>query len=329
MALAFGGGVRPELGRTDYGAVARGSEIAAQLSAQGSQMVGKGIASLGASLGNAIKEYEENKVLTNTQIGSIEAAVQSGVVNPEEFTGEPAKLFGTLQKNGTLKLKDAALLNAYVNQVMVKKQDALKRSLMESQIASAEASSRLASGQANALEAQQKDQSALAQALLDNSPIPGEPVDYDSVRQSFLERGGQNVEMVNALFPKTKVTPNITAVPNPVTGENVPVLQTGATSFTQIPGLPVKSATETRIEAEAVEEKRILDIQRTAIALDGDEQKKYLDSLSLTDRGAAKKAIRAYEGRGEKTGLLEQILNPAGTSAPTGGSNNKEFRSNF
>jgi hypothetical protein len=199
MALAFGGGVRPELGRTDYGAVARGSEIAAQLSAQGSQMVGKGIASLGASLGNAIKEYEENKVLTNTQIGSIEAAVQSGVVNPEEFTGEPAKLFGTLQKNGTLKLKDAALLNAYVNQVVVKKQDALKRSLMESQIASAEASSRLASGQANALEAQQKDQSALAQALKENAPIPGEPVDYDSVRQSFLEGGGQNVEMVNAV----------------------------------------------------------------------------------------------------------------------------------
>jgi hypothetical protein len=210
MALAFGGGVRPELGRTDYGAVARGSEIAAQLSAQGSQMVGKGIASLGASLGNAIKEYEENKVLTNTQIGGIEAAVQSGVVNPEEFTGEPAKLFGTLQKNGTLKLKDAALLNAYVNQVVVKKQDALKRSLMESQIASAEASSRLASGQANALEAQQKDQSALAQALLEHTRKPGD-VDYDRVRQSFLERGGQNVEMVNALAQsslKTGFTPS-------------------------------------------------------------------------------------------------------------------------
>ena len=44
MALAFGGGVRPELGRTDYSAIARGSEIAAQLSAQGSQMVGQGLA---------------------------------------------------------------------------------------------------------------------------------------------------------------------------------------------------------------------------------------------------------------------------------------------
>jgi hypothetical protein len=61
MALAFGGGVRPELGRTDYSAIARGSEIAAQLSAQGSQMVGQGIANLGTSLGNAIKEYEQKK----------------------------------------------------------------------------------------------------------------------------------------------------------------------------------------------------------------------------------------------------------------------------
>jgi hypothetical protein len=210
MAI-FGGGVRPELGRTDYGAVARGSEIAAQLSAQGSQMVGKGIASLGASLGNAIKEYEENKVLTNTQIGSIEAAIQSGVVNPEEFTGEPAKLFGTLQKNGTLKLKDAALLNAYVNQVVVKKQDALKQSLMESQIAGAKASNRLVSLEADALQAKKNNQSALSKALEVNTPAGGGPINYDDVTESYLELGGQDVKLIDDLRQsslKTGFTPS-------------------------------------------------------------------------------------------------------------------------
>jgi hypothetical protein len=126
--------------------------------------------------------------------------------------------------------------------------------------------------------------------------------------------------------------PFVKQVEVPGTGRMVTIVQTGPKTsqvVPEVPGLPVKSATETRIEAEAFEEKRILDIQRTAIALDGDEQKKYLDNLPLTDRGAAKKAIRAYEGRGETAGLLDQILNPAGTSAPTGGSNNKEFRSNF
>ena len=61
MALAFGGGVRPELGRTDYSAIARGSEIAAQLSAQGSQMVGQGLAKALEGAGKAIVNYQERK----------------------------------------------------------------------------------------------------------------------------------------------------------------------------------------------------------------------------------------------------------------------------
>jgi hypothetical protein len=60
MAI-FGGGVRPELGRTDYGAVARGSEIAAQLSAQGSQMMASGLAKALAGAGAAIQSYQEKK----------------------------------------------------------------------------------------------------------------------------------------------------------------------------------------------------------------------------------------------------------------------------
>ena len=82
MALAFGGGVRPELGRTDYSAIARGSEIAAQLSAQGSQMVGQGLAKALEGAGKAIANYQErketNKIFDGTVDDLIKADTDSG-----------------------------------------------------------------------------------------------------------------------------------------------------------------------------------------------------------------------------------------------------------
>ena len=82
MALAFGGGVRPELGRTDYSAIARGSEIAAQLSAQGSQMVGQGLAKAIEGAGKAIVNYQErketNKIFDGTVDDLIKADTDSG-----------------------------------------------------------------------------------------------------------------------------------------------------------------------------------------------------------------------------------------------------------
>jgi hypothetical protein len=89
MALAFGGGVRPELGRTDYGAVARGSEIAAQLSAQGSQMMGRGLA---AGMQDATKAFQEVKAMQGevkaaTALGkALMAEVERGVL-PKEMGG--------------------------------------------------------------------------------------------------------------------------------------------------------------------------------------------------------------------------------------------------
>jgi hypothetical protein len=209
MALAFGGGVRPELGRTDYSAIARGSEIAAQLSAQGSQMVGQGIANLGTSLGNAIKEYEQKKVLTNTEIGAIEGAIQSGLINPEEFTGEPAKLFGKLQKNGTLPLKEAALLNAYVNQRSIAKESDLKRLLTEAQIASTaasinasnadtankEASTNASNVRVKEFEEDQKNRSAFGRALA-GSRVVGGDIDYTNIESDYYAEGGNDPDLI-------------------------------------------------------------------------------------------------------------------------------------
>jgi hypothetical protein len=143
---------------------------------------------------------------------------------------------------GNFKAGAAIITPLLAQSMQQKKQNALKESLMESQIASAETSNRLVSLQADALKAKQNDQSALSQALEANTPAGGGPINEDDVRKDYLELGGQDLKLVNDLFPKTEVAPNITAVPNPVTGENVGVLRTGPSSFSQVPGLPIPAA---------------------------------------------------------------------------------------
>jgi hypothetical protein len=85
MALAFGGGVRPELGRTDYSAIARGSEIAAQLSAQGSQMVGQGLAKALEGAGKAIANYQEKKELKEFKTQARSAIAEYAKKYPDIF----------------------------------------------------------------------------------------------------------------------------------------------------------------------------------------------------------------------------------------------------
>jgi hypothetical protein len=61
MALAFGGGVRPELGRTDYTPFLQGSVAGAQMQARGGESIGAALANLGQIAGKAIGEYQEKK----------------------------------------------------------------------------------------------------------------------------------------------------------------------------------------------------------------------------------------------------------------------------
>jgi hypothetical protein len=52
MAYSFGGGVRPELGRTDYSGYLQGALTGAQGVAAGGSAIGQGIANLGAGIGS-------------------------------------------------------------------------------------------------------------------------------------------------------------------------------------------------------------------------------------------------------------------------------------
>jgi hypothetical protein len=61
MALAFGGGVRPELGRTDYTSFLQGSLAGSQMAARGGEHIGAALANLGQTAAQAIGQYQERK----------------------------------------------------------------------------------------------------------------------------------------------------------------------------------------------------------------------------------------------------------------------------
>tara|TARA_R110000803_G_C11986435_1_gene321355 strand:- start:3372 stop:4550 length:1179 start_codon:yes stop_codon:yes gene_type:complete len=61
MAFSFGGGVRPELGKTDYSGYLQGALQGARGVGAGGAAMGQGIANLGASAGDAMQKYGEKK----------------------------------------------------------------------------------------------------------------------------------------------------------------------------------------------------------------------------------------------------------------------------
>ena len=76
MAYSFGGGVRPELGKTDYSGYLQGALTGAQGVAAGGAAIGQGIANLGATIGGAIKEYNAKK-----EQKALDEAAGSAVIN--------------------------------------------------------------------------------------------------------------------------------------------------------------------------------------------------------------------------------------------------------
>jgi hypothetical protein len=83
MAYNFGGGIRPELGRTDYSGYLQGALSGAQMSAQGDAAIGRGIANAGASIGSGIERGAERKEkrIERDRLLTEERRSQTGSVN--------------------------------------------------------------------------------------------------------------------------------------------------------------------------------------------------------------------------------------------------------
>jgi hypothetical protein len=325
MAYGFGTTVNPQLGATNYSGYLQGALRGAEMQAQGNAAIGQGIMQGLQGFAQGVAQGRERKE---------KMAERDRLLKEQQDAAKGTIKQGNAFAQGVLALdlpdEVKAIFENYSKEVANNPNISIAEQAASAKAFLSQAPTIITLGLGEAKRQTDLQNNRFLQEAISMNTVAGTgEVDIPNAAITAVELGAapdfvtQQLKGFEALTPKTQVTPTITAVPNPVTGGNVGVLQTGPSSFSPLPGLQVKSATETRIEAEALEDKRILDIQRTAIALEGDEQKKYLASLSLADRGAAKKAIRAYEGKGETAGLLQQILNP------TDGSNSMEFRSKF
>lgn len=81
--MAIGSTLRPELGRMDFSGIERGGRAAAEAIMRGSERLGRGIESAGASIGGAIQKYQENKIFDAALTGEIETSISA---NPNTLT---------------------------------------------------------------------------------------------------------------------------------------------------------------------------------------------------------------------------------------------------
>ena len=79
----FGQGINPQLGAIDYSPILRGSLAGAQMAAQGSQMIGQGIASLGEEAGKAVQKYYYNKD-TKEMLGGVTKRI-AGILDKDPY----------------------------------------------------------------------------------------------------------------------------------------------------------------------------------------------------------------------------------------------------
>ena len=102
----FGQGINPQLGAIDYSPILRGSMAGAQMAAQGSQMIGQGLANLGQEVGKGIEKYGEQKKKNALRDGFVASSVKSMV-----------SLSDTLRKAGDTSGADEAAASAHAIEV--------------------------------------------------------------------------------------------------------------------------------------------------------------------------------------------------------------------
>jgi hypothetical protein len=189
MAYSFGGGVRPELGRTDFTPFLQGSVQGAQMQARGAENMAKGVASAGDSLAQGVKTYFANKAMVGEQMGKVEGALNTyGPRLLENATDETKKLFEKAQKNGTLSLAEASRLGAYIDSFQ-------KSAMVDAQVdAQREATAR----KAMELVRQQQQNQAVVTAVSLNTNPDGK-VDWRGIPATLAELGVDPLEVAPRL----------------------------------------------------------------------------------------------------------------------------------
>jgi hypothetical protein len=78
----FGQGINPQLGAIDYSPILRGSLAGAQMAAQGSQMIGQGLANLGQEVGKGVAAYYKKQEIKKLEDDGVAFIQNLGTTNP-------------------------------------------------------------------------------------------------------------------------------------------------------------------------------------------------------------------------------------------------------
>lgn len=184
----FGSGVNAALGAINYSPYTQGA-IA------GGQGIGQGI----AALGQGIQQYQQNKVLTASQIGKFEAAVQANPGIIQEAPESVKKLINKLQKNGSLALKDAAQLGAYTDVYSQKETERIARQAAQLQNMMQQTGGRIPS-MVNQQAFDPRATTQATRAFLENDVLAAQAGNYREQAQQRVPAGAiMTIEQINGL----------------------------------------------------------------------------------------------------------------------------------
>jgi hypothetical protein len=134
----FGANVNPSLGRQDFSGIMQGGQMMAQGTLAGGQGIARGIEAAGNSATDAIKQYQQNKLMAGLQISKFEAAFNAdtdgSMQQALQSSPEAAKLVQKMAKSGNLNLKDASQLGAFVDTFQLAKQRDEAAKMQQSQL---------------------------------------------------------------------------------------------------------------------------------------------------------------------------------------------------
>lgn len=141
------------------------TDISGQLRAQGTVAAGKNYGEALSGIGDALAGFHQNQIMANQALGTVRGAMAANpelnqFLNPDTApqgaSPEVVKLFQKYQKDGSLAVKDAALLSQFVQSYGQTKAEAQKQALLKAQVAQATANAEDYASQAKQRDLQNK-----------------------------------------------------------------------------------------------------------------------------------------------------------------------------
>ena len=130
MAYGFGTTVNPQLGAVDYSNYLRGALSGAQMQAEGGAAIGKGIQGALGSIGEGIKKYQDNKIISSKLSADNERKLTE-LLNIDRTALDKAdkktqNVFDKMQKGGGVSIEELTRVNAWLGDAVLKGREAME-----------------------------------------------------------------------------------------------------------------------------------------------------------------------------------------------------------